>query len=70
MTTNELTQAYAQLPQQEKLLFASLVAADQMRCQAEFSAALSRRHRDMDEGKKWSHESVRNLHEKLEQQGL
>ena len=70
MTALELTSAYAELPEPEQILFASLVAADQLRRQSEFVAMLDRRHQAMDQGKKWTHEAVLELHHKLEAQGL
>jgi hypothetical protein len=61
MTAIELASVYAELPEQEQIVFASLVAADQMRRQSDYLALLERRHRAMDEGRKWSHEAVVEL---------
>jgi hypothetical protein len=69
MSVKELMEAYEELPAADQLLFASLVAADQLTRQPDFAATLARRHRAMDE-KKWSHEDARRLHHELEERGL
>ncbi len=70
MSVAELKTAYDQLPETDQVLFAALVAADQLCRQPDFAADLSRRHRSMDEGKKWEHADVLKLHEELQKQGL
>ena len=70
MTVMELKKAYAELPEKEQLLFASLLAAEQMAKDPEFGARLEARHQAMDAGKKWSHADVLELHDQLEKQGL
>lgn len=70
MSVAELKTAYEQLPETDQVLFAVLVAAYQLRRQPDFAADLARRHRSMDEGKKWEHSDVLKLHEELQKQGL
>ena len=70
MSVQELKRSYDELSKADQILFASLIAADQMVHQGEFAAEISRRHEVMDEGKKWSQEDVVRLHEELKTRGL
>ena len=70
MNALELRKAYLALSEKERLLFASLVATDQMIRQSDFTTQLEKRHEAMDAGKKWSHSDVLDLHRELEKQGL
>ena len=70
MSVLELRKAYEALPEGEQILFASLIAADQLRREPDFELRLERNHNSMDEGKKWRHEEVLRLHEELKKQGL
>ena len=70
MSVAELKKAYDELDPDDQVLFATLVAADQMIKTGEFKATIDRRHSAMDEGKKWSHDEVLRLHEELAKRGL
>ncbi len=70
MSVQELRKAYEQLPEADQILFAALIGADQLSRQGEFSAELARRHRTMDQGRKWTHDDVLRLHEEMAKQGL
>jgi DNA phosphorothioation-dependent restriction protein DptG len=70
MSVAELKKAYDELKPDDQLLFATLVAADQMIKTDEFKSTIERRHRAMDEGKKWSQSDVLRLHEELSKQAL
>jgi hypothetical protein len=70
MSVQELRKAYDELPETDQILFAALVAADQLTRQTEFAADLAQGHRAMDQGKKWTHADVLKLHGELEKQGL
>ncbi len=66
----ELKQAHDRLSENEQLLLARFIAADQMLRDPEFAETLARRHRAMNEGKKWSHEDALSLHRELADRGL
>lgn len=70
MSVLELRKAYEALPDEERILLASLIAADQMRRHAEFALGLERIHQSMDQGKKWAHADVLRLLDELTKQGL
>jgi hypothetical protein len=70
MSVHELTKAYQELPEADRIVFAALVAADQLARQPDFAADLDRRHKAMDEGRKWTHSDLLKLHTELEKQGL
>ena len=70
MSIQELKAAYSELPEHEQILFASLVAAEQMAKQPDFVAGIGRQHEAMDKGKKWDHNDVMALHGELEKLGL
>ena len=65
MSVQELKKAYEGLPEQDQLLFASLIAADQLARQADFVDQLEHRHQAMEQDKKWSHEQMLALHREL-----
>ena len=65
MSVQELKKAYDELPDAERLLFAHLIAADQLVHDAEFATTLGQRHQAMEEGKKWSHADLVALNEQL-----
>ncbi len=70
MSVQELRSRYDELTETDQMLFAALIAADQLARQPEFRAELARRHQEMDAGRKWSHEDALRLHRELEKQGL
>jgi hypothetical protein len=70
VSVQELKKAYEDLAEEDQLLFATLVAADQLSRQAGFAADIARRHQAMDAGRTWSHADVLKLHDELTKQGL
>lgn len=70
MSIAELKKAYSDLDPTEQVLFATLIAADQLSKSEEFKTVLDQRHRAMDEGRKWAHEDVQKLHEELRNREL
>jgi hypothetical protein len=70
MSVQDLTKAYRELPEADRILFAALIAADQLAHRPDFAADLNRRHEAMDEGKKWNHSDILKLHTELEKEGL
>lgn len=70
MTAMDLNKAYSELPEKEQLLVASFIAADLMAKDSEFALKLSRRHDEMDAGRKSSHADLLELHDKMEKEGL
>jgi hypothetical protein len=55
MTAMELMKAHSELPRKEQLLVSFFIAADLMTKDSDFAAKLSRRHKEMDAGRKWNH---------------
>ncbi len=65
MSVSELKKAYDELQPGDQLVFATLVAADQMAKREDFQLAIERRHQAIDQGKKWAHDDVLRLHKEL-----
>ena len=70
MSVLELKKACAELPPEEQVLFAALIAADQVSKSPEFKAKIEAAQESMDRGKRWRHEDVIQLHEQLKNQDL
>lgn len=70
MSVQELKRSYDELSKADQILFASLIAADQMVRQGEFEVEIFRRHEAMNAGKKWTQDDVARLHEELKTNGL
>ncbi len=70
MSVMELKKAYSELPEKEQLLMESFIAASRMAKDAEFASKLSRRHDELDAGRKWTHADLLELHGKLEKEDL
>jgi hypothetical protein len=70
MNVSELKEAYSKLSKEDQLLFASIIAADQMIKDPAYAVRVSEAHRRLEEGEKLTHEQVKRQHEELEAQGL
>ncbi len=70
MSVQELKLAYDALPESDRILFDALTAAERMVSDPEYVAEISRRQKEMDQGKKLTHQDLIRLHEELGQRGL
>ena len=70
MNVAQLKDEYRRLPEEDQLLLASIIAADQMIKTPDYASRIEEAHRRIDQGQKLNHDQVQRLHKELETHGL